>query len=147
MSSPARIFLTLGSLIALLILIGGVTWDRMNAARSAREWSRHSYEVLAAIKDLNLAVRDAETGQRGYLLTGDEEYLAPYQASMGRVSFLQGELQRLTADNPAEQERLRILAPILQHKLEELAQTVQLRRDVGFDAAVGLCAPISAAST
>jgi CHASE3 domain sensor protein len=81
-------FLTLGSLIALLILIGGVTWDRMNAARSAREWSRHSYEVLAAIKISAWQCVTPETGQRGYLLTGNE-YLAPYQVSMGRVSFLQ----------------------------------------------------------
>ena len=129
-------FLTLGSLIGLLILIGGVTWDRMNAARSAREWSRHSYEVLAGIKDLELAVLDAETGQRGYLLTGNDDYLAPYQASLSRVGLLQGELQRLTADNPVEQERLRTLAPALLRKLDELAKTVQVRRDVSFDAAI-----------
>ncbi len=129
-------FLTLGSLIGLLILIGGVTWDRMNAARSAREWSRHSYEVLAGIKDLELAVLDAETGQRGYLLTGNDDYLAPYQASLSRVGLLQGELQRLTADNPVEQERLRTLAPALLRKLDELSKTVQVRRDVSFDAAI-----------
>jgi signal transduction histidine kinase/CHASE3 domain sensor protein/CheY-like chemotaxis protein len=129
-------FLTLGSLIGLLILIGGVTWDRMDAARSAREWSRHSYEVLATIKDLNLTLRDAETGQRGYLLTGNDEYLTPYQGSLDRISFLQGELQRLTVDNQFEQEHLRMLAPALVHKLDELAQTIQLRRNDGFDAAI-----------
>jgi signal transduction histidine kinase len=52
------------------------------------------------------------------------------------VSFLQGELQRLTANDTEEQERLRTLAPVLQRKLAELAQTVQLRRDVGLDAAM-----------
>ena len=129
-------FLTFGALVALLILIGGATWDRLTAAQSAREWSRHSYEVLTTIKDLDLALRDAETGQRGYLLTGNDDYLVPYQEPLGHVNFLQGELQRLTADNPAEQDRLRELSPIVQRKLEELAQTVQLRRDVGFDAAV-----------
>jgi signal transduction histidine kinase/CheY-like chemotaxis protein len=128
--------LAFGALIVLLLLIGGATWERLSAARSAREASLHSYEVLGTIKDLSHAILDAETGQRGYLLTGSDDYLAPYQASLDRVSFLQGELQRLTATDPAEQERLRALAPILRHKLEELAQTVQLRRDVGFDAAV-----------
>jgi len=125
-----------GALVAIMLLIGGVTWDRLSAARTARLWSLHSYEVLGAIKDLNLAVLGAETGQRGYLLTGDDDYLAPYRSSLGRATFLQGELQRLTADNPIEQARLRALAPILQHKLDELAQTVQVRRDVGFDAAL-----------
>ena len=128
--------LVFGALIVLLLLIGGATWERLIAARSARDASLHSYEVLGTIKDLSHAILDAETGQRGYLLTGSDDYLAPYQASLGRVSFLQGELQRLTANDPAEQERLRTLAPVLQRKLEELAQTVQLRRDIGFDAAI-----------
>ena len=125
-------------LIAILVLIGCVSWDRSNAARSAVEWSRHTSEVLATIKDLDLAVHDAEIGQRGYLLTGNDDYLAPYRAALGRVTFLQGELQRLTADNPAQQERLRALSAELQRKLEELAQTVQLRRSDGLEAALGL---------
>jgi signal transduction histidine kinase/CheY-like chemotaxis protein len=129
-------FLVFGVLITILLLIGGATWDRFQAARAAQESSEHSYQVLGAIKDLNLAVRRAETGQRGYLLTGRDDYLAPYNDAVEHVSFLQGELQRLTADNPTEQERLRTLSPVIQHKMEELAQTVQLRRDVGFDAAL-----------
>ncbi|MDR3537192.1 MAG: CHASE3 domain-containing protein [Acetobacteraceae bacterium] len=128
--------LMLGVLVALLLMVGGITWDRFNAASTARMWSEHTQEVLGTLKDLNLVVRQAETGQRGFLLTGDENYLAPYQAAIGRVSFLQGELQRLTADNPTQQERLRTLSPVLQRKLEELAQTIQLRRTAGFDAAM-----------
>jgi CHASE3 domain sensor protein len=128
--------LVFGVLIAIILLVGGLTWDRFSAARSARELSQHTYEVLVTLNDLGIAVRDAETGQRGYLLTGNDDYLSPYRSALGRVSFLQGELQRLTADNPLQQQRLRGLAPLLQRKLEELAQTVQLRRDVGFDAAL-----------
>ena len=125
-------------LIAILALIGCVTWDRSSAARSALEWSQHTYQVLGTITDLQLAARDAETGERGYLLTGRDDYLAPYQAALGRVGFLQGELQRMTGDNPAQQQRLRALAPVLQHRLEVLAQAVQLRRSNGLDAALGL---------
>ncbi|MBP0495779.1 CHASE3 domain-containing protein [Pararoseomonas indoligenes] len=125
-----------GVLVAILLLVGGVTWERFVAARSAREWSQHTAQVLTALKDLAIAVRDAETGQRGYLLTGSDDYLAPYQASLGRVTLLSGDLQRLTADNPAQQSRLRDMAPVLQRKLEELAQTIQIRRDVGLEAAL-----------
>lgn len=128
--------LVFGVLVVILLLVGGVTWDRTNAARSAREWSQHTYDVLETIADLNLAIRKAETGQRGFLLTGKDDYLAPYEASLGQVGFLQGELQRLTSDNPVEQERLKTLAPVLQHKLEELAQTIQLRRTDGLAAAL-----------
>ncbi|UIN36885.1 CHASE3 domain-containing protein [Methylobacterium oryzae] len=122
-------------LLAILVLVGAVTWERLSASREAREWSQHSYRVLATLKDLAIALRDAETGQRGYVITGKDEYLVPYEAARDHLGLLQGELLKLTADNPAQQERLRTLAPLVQRKLEELGQTVQLRRDVGFEAA------------
>ncbi|MGI4975753.1 MAG: CHASE3 domain-containing protein, partial [Janthinobacterium lividum] len=125
-------------LVVVLCLVGGATWERLDAARAARAWSQHSYEVLGTLQELSIAVRDAETGQRGFLLTGGDEYLAPYQAALGRVGFLQGELQRLTADNPGVQDELRTLSPLVARKLEELAQTVELRRDVGLEAAMAL---------
>ncbi|WP_430912736.1 CHASE3 domain-containing protein [Methylobacterium sp. sgz302541] len=127
--------LVFGVLLGILTLVGAATWERLNASRQAREASQHSYDVLLASKDLAIALRDAERGQRGYVLTGKQEYLAPYDAARDRLGVLQGELQKLTADNPAQQSRLRELAPVIQHKLEELAQTVQARRDGGFDAA------------
>ncbi len=128
--------LLFGVLVAILLLVCGVTWDQFDRARSARGWSQHTDDVIITIKDLDLAIRNAETGQRGFLLTNRDDYLQPYNAAIERVTFLFGELKRLTADNPAEQARLQALSPVLQHKLEELAQTVQLRRSVGLDAAL-----------
>ena len=123
-------------LVGVLLLMSGLTWVQVNAARSARLWSQHTDNVISMVKDFNLAIRNAETGQRGYLLTGRDDYLAPYQVAIGRVLFLQGELQRLTVDNPGEQARLQALSPVLQHKLDELAQTIELRRTAGLDAAM-----------
>jgi CHASE3 domain sensor protein/nitrogen-specific signal transduction histidine kinase len=128
--------LVLGVLIGILLLVGGMTWDRFNDARSARQWSERSYQVIDAIKDLNLALRSAETGQRGYLLTGRDDYLAPYKAAIDHVGALQGQLLQLTADNTIEQARLHELLPVIQHKLEDLAQTVQAQRDGGFNGAL-----------
>ncbi|WP_449410023.1 CHASE3 domain-containing protein [Methylobacterium komagatae] len=128
--------LVFGVLVVILALVGAVTGERLNASRSAREWSQHSYAVLATTKDLAIALRDAERGQRGYVLTGRDEYLGPYDAARDRIGLLQGELQKLTADNAAQQGRIRALAPVVQHKLEELAQTVQARRDGGLEGAL-----------
>ena len=125
-------------LVVVLALTGATTWERLGAIHAARHLSQHSYEVLDALKDLGITVRDAETGQRGYLLTGSDAYLEPYAAALGRVTFLGGELHRLTADNPVAQEQLAGLATVLQHKLEELAQSVELRRDGGLEAAMRL---------
>lgn len=98
--------LILAVLLAILVLVAGVTWERLNVSRSAREWTQHSFQVLGTLKDLAIALRDAETGQRGYLLTGKRDYLAPYDSARDRVGLLQSELLKLTADNPAQQKPL-----------------------------------------
>ena len=131
-------FVILGVLTALLALVAGFTWERSNAALGARTWARHTYEVLGAIKELNAEVRDAETGQRGFLLTGSDAYLAPYTTALSSLGAVGGRLQLLTADNPRQQERLRTLAPLVQRKLAELAATVQARRDRGLEPALAI---------
>ncbi len=128
--------LLVGIMVAILLLIGAATWDRFSAAQSARGWTQHTYEVLATIQKLDLAVQSAESGQRGYLLTGNDDYLVPYRAALAGIASLPGELQRMTADNPVQQERLRTLAPQLQGKFDELLQTIEARRDLGFEAAM-----------
>ena len=130
--------LIFGVLAAIVALSGGLAWERSTATNSARAWAEHTHDVLDKLKDLQIGLRDAETGQRGYLLSDDESYLAPYTGALRRVSFIEGELQRLTADNAVEQERLQTLSPIVQSKLEELAQTIQLRRTVGLDPALAV---------
>ncbi len=125
-------------LVAILALVGGATWERLDATRASRRWSQHSYQVIDTLQELGLVVRDAETGQRGFLLTGSDAYLAPYQAALGRAALLQGELQRLTAGDAQVEAQLRALSTPLQGKLEELAQTVELRRADGLEAAMRL---------
>ncbi|GEN14929.1 hypothetical protein NCH01_13600 [Neoasaia chiangmaiensis] len=123
-------------LIAVLALVGGATWNQIDMARSARLWTQRANDVLLTIKDLNIALRDAETGQRGYLLTGRDTYLSPYNSSIAHVTRLAGKLQRLANDDSIERDSIAALDPILQKKLEELAQTIVLRRTVGLDAAL-----------
>ena len=123
---------------ALLLLVSGLTWERILAVRAGNGWVQHTDQVLVAIKDLEIGVLDVDSGQRGYLLTGNSDYLGSYEQALGTIDYLQGRLQHLTADNPAQQERLRLLASLLQHRLEIVADTLQVRRDTGFDAALRL---------
>jgi len=128
--------LVFGVLIAFIVVIGFTTWDRVTAASSARLWTQHTYEVLGAIRELEIATRDAESGERGYLLTGDQDDLGPYESALSRGSILLGDLKRLTADNEAQQARLQTLAPAWQRRVQRLAQAIQVRRDAGLKAAV-----------
>jgi signal transduction histidine kinase/CHASE3 domain sensor protein len=127
--------IAIAAVVILLGVVGVLTWDSFTTANKSRSWVHHTYDVLIAAKDLGLAVRDAETGQRGYVLTGDENYLTPYHVALGRLIQLQHDLREFTADNPIQQERLQQLAPLVQRKLEEFAQAIQLRHVSGQDAA------------
>ena len=95
----------------------------------------HTHEVLTEVRDVPSLVKDSETGQRGYLLTGDPKYLEPYDAAGVRVRERLARLRELTADNPAQQTRLDELARVTEVRLAELDETVRLRRDEGFEAA------------
>ena len=97
--------LVFGVLVGILLLVCGIAWAELNATRSARIWMQHSDDVIITIKDLNLAVRNAETGQRRFLLTGRNDYLLPYDAAVERMTFLSGELQRRFCQ-PSRQRRI-----------------------------------------
>ena len=124
--------------VLLVGTIGLLSWFQFTSTRQARLWVRHTDQVITTTDELGFAVRDAETGQRGYLLTGQADYLPPYRDALGRIAVLQDELRRLTADDASQQARLQQLAPLLQRKLDELAQTVALRRNSGFAAALAV---------
>ena len=103
------------------------------AVNSARV--EHTYQVLGELDALRSSLKDAETGQRGYLITGEAAYLSPYQQALSDLSSEQDHVRDLTADNQHQQQRLDQLAPLVQAKLAELQQTIDLRRTQGFAAA------------
>jgi len=83
---------------------------------------------------------DAETGQRGYVVTGEDRYLEPYRSAEslfaeGRTCVHIDALRGLTKDNPAQQERVNALERLARERLANLAATITLRRDKGPEAA------------
>jgi len=93
-----------------------------------------SSELLLALDNvLSLAV-DAETGQRGYVITGRDEYLAPYRAAVASIHRQMDALEQLTEPDPVQR---RLMADVRQQvgaKLGELDITIALRDRNGFDA-------------
>ena len=79
-------------------------------------------------------MQDAETGQRGYLLTGETIYLRPYQAALGTIEQTQQELQESLRDEPEQLSRLDKLRRHTDAKLTELAETLQVADAKGLDA-------------
>src|SRR6266436_757967 len=130
--------LVLGGFIIATAILAFVGWQSYrNTARfaEASEWRKHTYEVLRNLDETVARLVDAETGQRGYLLTGDEAYFEPYSAAIKNIDQTIGNLKSLTSDNANQQKRIQILGPLVEQKLAELQQTIDLRKNKGPTAA------------
>lgn len=126
MPTFARILLTFGG-AAAVFLSGLLTFAATQRAAENREWVTHTQSVLEAAGATLGAMQDAETGQRGYLLTGDSTYLDPYLAARTRLTEDTLSLRSLTRDNALQQARLDILGSLVQRKMAELEETLAMR--------------------
>ncbi len=122
--------------LVLLGIVGGLSYW------SASQLDRMILEVAQAnklVQELQLLLselKDTETGQRGYLLTGEYAYLTPYNTGVQGTKQELENLQLLIANNPGQQKHLNALQPLIISKLAELNTTIQLRQQKGFAAAV-----------
>jgi methyl-accepting chemotaxis protein len=121
--------------VVLLVVAAAGYWSIATLIANNQQVS-HTHQVRRQLAELRSSLKDAETGQRGYLLTGAESYLEPYQTARPQIRSLYEEVRRLTSDNAEQQQRLQTLAPLLDTKLAELQQTIDLRRGQGLDAAL-----------
>ena len=97
---------------------------QLKEANAAR---KHAYSLLLSAEELMSGLKDAETSQRGYALTGDEAFLEPYLAARDRIP---GQLKELSQNTsiPAAHKHLETMAPLITGKLAELARAIELRR-------------------
>jgi two-component system cell cycle sensor histidine kinase/response regulator CckA len=120
---------------AFLILIGTafagwLNWKRFAVARIEAEQTRAVQGKIAAVMS---SVRDAEDAERGYLLTGRDSYLDPYRRA---VLSLPVQFRNLRSFAPAHTESLDRLKLMVDQKMVELRETIDLRRNSGFDTAL-----------
>jgi PAS domain S-box-containing protein len=112
--------------LVLLAINSAVLRHQLGTQVANQEWFSRSRRVVQELRNTESLVKDAETGQRGYLYTGKVDYLAPYHLAAGQVD---SHLQRLSAeigDNPAQQAEAANLRVLVHQKLDELAQTISL---------------------
>lgn len=117
------VLLALGSALSA----GAGLWTLRSLDSASALLSRAS-GVIEEAEGLRSSLVDAETGQRGFLLTGEERYLQPYEAAVARIPAALDRLGGLVADNPALSARLPSIRNRAEAKLAELAETIALRR-------------------
>jgi methyl-accepting chemotaxis protein len=120
----------------LLLGIGVVAYRSISTLATTSYQVTHSHQVVEDLTQVLTLANDAETGQRGYILTGDESYLAPYHTGVEGLPNVLKELRDLTADDPNQQRRLDQAEALITEKLSELKLTIDTRRSEGFEPAL-----------
>ncbi|MEG4295263.1 CHASE3 domain-containing protein [Microcoleus sp. Pol11C1] len=117
-----------GSIFLLMITIGFATKLSMDNLAEAIEWQTHTYVVKTNLQALEKDLVDAETGQRGFIFAGKEEFLEPY--NNGQVAFYTtvNATKELIKDNPEQVKNLEQVEKLGQQKLDELAESISLKR-------------------
>src|SRR6266545_1346940 len=128
-----------GLVTALLVLVvGGASYYAVGRSTRAAELVSHTDSVLIEREKLLSALKDAETGARGYVLTGDTAFLEPFNSAEAKVTESLKDLRAITSDNPRQQARLDTLESVGRQSVELHTQIVRLRRTGGYETARAL---------
>ncbi len=122
--------------LALLVVGAGLSYYNTRQLVDANRMVDHTNRVIGLLEAILSTLKDAETGQRGFIITQEGPYLQPYETAVARVHDELDDLKHLTSDNPLQQERLTLLERTVRAKLDELDRTISaLKRTKDFTAA------------
>lgn len=127
-------------LVAFLLVAGSVALSAFSTHQisAADHRAAHAQHTLALINQIQATMNEAETAQRGYILTNDDKYLAPYEAARPRYRSELAALEQQFADDPVRVGLVRQLSEECDARFAEIARTVRLRREHGIAPALNV---------
>jgi methyl-accepting chemotaxis protein len=132
---PRRLALGFALVFSLFVAIGAVAYRNFGDLVTTSYFVSHTHAVLENIQSLASMVTRAESGERGFVITGEDSFLGPFTEVEGKVSDVIRHLRELTSDNPNQQRRLDAIEPVISARLAELRRIIEVRRSDGFEAA------------
>ncbi len=135
---PTSTMLGYGLAIAAVIIIAVLSYIAVRGSVDNAQRVTHTLRLVEQLQALLSTMKDAETGQRGYLLTGEESYLEPYTNARAALAGEISRARELVVTDASQQQRLQVLEQLSADKMAELAQTVVLRRKGDTAAAMAL---------
>ena len=133
-SFDRRLVIGAGLVIALIIVDAALSYKNTRELNKDTQLVTHTSEVLEALEEVVSTAKDAETGQRGFIITGELTYLQPYNEAQTEIFKKVARVKAMTADNPQQQARFAPLEQFITAKMDELARTIELRKK-DFEAA------------
>jgi len=132
---PISLGLTL--VIAFFAVSGGISYYNTRVLSDDSKLVAHTHDVLVATGEVMSLMKDAETGQRGFIITGDDKYLEPYNTAVPLLEQQLNDIDLLTKNTPEQQARIPILREHIKAKLGELHNVITIYRTKGAAAAFG----------
>src|SRR6202166_3986578 len=128
-----KVQLAFGSAILALLVVGAMSYRGMVVSNESDRWVRHTHEVLENLQNLLSEVRGLESSYRGFVITGNEQYLTAYHGSVLHSQQEETIIRSLTVDNPQQNRHL----PALERSIGQIIQygdmVIGLRRAKGFE--------------
>lgn len=112
----------------LLLAAAALTLRISGQSDTADSRVEHTLEVKQEIAQLETSLASAESGQRGFLITGEESFLQPFQTALASVPAVLEKLSALVKDNPGQAAKLDEVAPLIAERLATIARTIELAR-------------------
>jgi signal transduction histidine kinase/AmiR/NasT family two-component response regulator len=116
--------LAFSCVLVAMLAIGFVSYTEMSVLANSSARVQRSYDVLQTLHDLNTALSDTETNQRGYLLTQDTSYLVKYDDAIAQIRLALNELRRLTGNEQSTEDAIGHLAQLAGAKLGEMQRAI-----------------------
>jgi methyl-accepting chemotaxis protein len=127
--------MSLGAL-AILLIVGVTAYFSVSKMIENNRWVLHTQKVLEEVALLQSRMLDAQNSARGYIVTGDEDYLELFRAAEAHVKESMRELKHLTEDNPTQQQTLEKLEPVAEGAIDNMQKTVTVFKEKGYQAAL-----------
>jgi signal transduction histidine kinase len=135
-----RVFVPILLLFAFGV-VGLNTWlafRSVNSLLQSEYWVDHTWQCIDQVERIMSSAKDAETGNRGYLITGDKSYLAPYLSATQELPVELNRFQQLTSDNASQQARIQVMRAAIGRRLDLLQQGIDLRSRNSVDSSHAL---------
>ena len=114
--------------IFVVIVNTWVAFRSVDGLLKSEDLVKHTLQVINQVELIMSAAKDAETGNRGFLITGDDNYLAPYTEAAKELPGDLNGFQYLTSDSPSQQAHLLEMRAVLEQRLALLAEGISERR-------------------
>lgn len=121
--------------LLIFVIVGFTSWRNVQRQIEDARWVTHTREVIATLAQLYNGIQQAETSQRGFIITGEESHVAIHAAGLNEARARHNQLVQLVSDNPLQSSRADNLGNLLEDKTTAMQTAIDARRSADFAAA------------